>query len=86
MAASELESYQACGSDEDCIWITNGCCDCANGGVEVAIARTKKSAFEARFDCSNLPCTSRGREVECGTGTVACQNALCVFRGPEHSQ
>jgi hypothetical protein len=79
MPAAELATYQRCTSDADCIWITNGCCDCANGGVEVAIARDRKGAFEARFDCGNLPCTSRGREIECGTGSVACENTLCVF-------
>jgi hypothetical protein len=79
MPAAELAPYQACARDADCIFATNGCCDCANGGVEVAIACDQKAAFEARFDCNNLPCTERGREIECGTGTVACENTLCVF-------
>jgi hypothetical protein len=80
MPVAELDQYRACVRDDDCVWVTNGCCDCANGGIEVAIARSQKAAFEARFDCSNLPCTRRGREIECGTGSVACENALCVFR------
>jgi hypothetical protein len=79
MPASELAAYQACAGDQDCVWFTNGCCDCANGGVETAVARNRHAELKARFDCANVPCTSRGREVECGTGTVACANARCVF-------
>lgn len=85
MPASELDAYRGCERDDDCVWVTNGCCDCANGGVEIAIAGAQKTAFQSRFDCGNLPCTSRGRETECGTGRVACENALCVFHARTES-
>jgi hypothetical protein len=77
---AELAPYQACATDADCTWITNGCCDCANGGTEIAVARGQEAAFRARFECTNLPCTTIGRTPECGTGTVACERARCVFR------
>ena len=79
MPAAELDTYRACERDDDCMWITNGCCDCANGGVEVAIARARKATFESRFACGGTPCTSRGREIDCGAGSVACESNLCVF-------
>lgn len=80
LPASELEQYQLCETDQDCMWTTNGCCDCANGGTEVSIARSQEASFRARFDCANLPCTTMGRRPPCGTGEVACESRLCVFR------
>jgi hypothetical protein len=80
LPASELMPYQRCEVDQDCMWATNGCCDCANGGTEVAIARAQEAAFRARFDCENLPCTTMGRRPPCGTGKVACESERCVFR------
>src|SRR5687768_11842552 len=42
MPVAEIDPYRACVRDDDCLWVTNGCCDCANGGIEVAVARNRK--------------------------------------------
>ena len=76
---AELEAYRHCETDAQCTWVNNGCCDCANGGEDVAVATTKKAAFRALFECANAPCTAVSIEPECGTGTVACEGGLCVF-------
>jgi hypothetical protein len=41
---SDLAPFQACARDEDCTWTTNGCCDCANGGNEIGIARRQEAS------------------------------------------
>ena len=38
---------QECIADADCIYVDNGCCDCANGGMETAINSTKLSSFKS---------------------------------------
>lgn len=78
---SELDAYRHCERDTQCTWVNNGCCDCANGGEEVAVAITKKDAFRALFECANTPCTEMSVEPPCGTGSVACEAGLCVFHG-----
>lgn len=80
MADAELRGFQGCEADTDCVFANDGCCDCANGGRETAIARTKEAEFRARFDCANRPCTMRARVPECGCGTVACVEGACAYR------
>jgi hypothetical protein len=77
---SELDAYRSCESDEQCVWANNGCCDCANGGEDVAVRADKKAAFRARFQCDNTPCTVVGAVPACGTGIVACERGVCVYR------
>jgi hypothetical protein len=77
---SELKAYRACQTDEQCVWVQNGCCDCANDGEDIAVARDKQAAFRALFSCKGVGCTEVAREPPCGTGTVACERGLCVFR------
>jgi hypothetical protein len=71
--------YRACTVDTDCVLALNGCCDCANGGQDIAVARDKAAEFKARFHCAG-PCTEIGGN--CGHGTIACENKLCVYREP----
>ena len=79
---AETRDYRSCREDSECVWVKNGCCDCANGGEDIAVHRDQTAAFAARFDCAGAVCTTRGREPGCGTGTVACQSGLCVYREP----
>jgi hypothetical protein len=72
--------YRACTHDSDCVLALNGCCDCANGGEDIAINREKYKAFRARFSCVN-PCTEMGGD--CGHGNVACEDKVCVYREPK---
>lgn len=76
---SKLEPFRKCQIDSDCVFANNGCCDCANGGQEVAINRSKINEFRALFDCEGVACTEVARIPPCGTGTVSCNQGLCVF-------
>ncbi len=69
--------YRACTTDADCVLALNGCCDCANGGEDIAVSRAQYKAFRARFICVN-PCTEMGGD--CGHGAVACEDNVCVYR------
>jgi hypothetical protein len=68
--------YRACDTDADCVLALNGCCDCANGGHDIAVNRAKLGDFVARFQCAS-GCTERGGK--CGDGTIACKNELCTY-------
>jgi hypothetical protein len=71
--------YRTCETDADCGLALNGCCDCANGGHDIAVSRTKLVAFNARFQCGS-GCTERGGQ--CGDGTIACKDKLCTYSKP----
>jgi hypothetical protein len=79
---SDLTPFQACARDEDCTWATNGCCDCANGGNEIGVARRQEAAFKERLACTtkNIPCHMMAIEPPCGTGEIKCESSRCVFR------
>jgi hypothetical protein len=76
---ASLAEYRRCERDDQCTWVTNGCCDCANGGDDIAVAADKKAAFRALFSCNDTPCTDVAVTPACGTGTAACEAGLCVF-------
>lgn len=75
----ELGKYQYCGSDLDCVAVNNGCCDCANGGADVAINKERLGEFNARFNCSTVMCTARAKVPPCGSGVVSCVNHKCRY-------
>jgi hypothetical protein len=77
---AETRSYRACQADSDCTWVQNGCCDCANGGADIAVHRDRARDFARRFDCEGAVCTTRGREPACGSGTAVCAEGLCAYR------
>jgi hypothetical protein len=78
----DLVRFQRCARDEDCTWTTNGCCDCANGGNEIGIARSQETSFKKSLACAtkNIPCTMMAIEPACGTGEIKCEASRCVFR------
>lgn len=78
----ELGKYQYCGTDSDCIKANNGCCDCANGGADVAVNRKDYDSFRARFDCLHVNCTERARIPACASGVVSCVNHKCKYFDP----
>jgi hypothetical protein len=75
----ELERYQYCGEDSHCMAVQNGCCDCANGGKDIAIARDAEKDFKARFDCGRAACTLMASIPPCGSGVVSCVNHRCHY-------
>ena len=79
----ELGKYQYCGSDQDCVPVNNGCCDCANGGEDVAVNKERLEAFRARFDCLHVACTERASIPPCGTGVVSCISHRCHYHKRE---
>lgn len=78
----DLAAFQRRARDEDRTWATNGCCDCANGGNEIGIARNQDAAFKKRLarGTKNRPCTMMAIELACGTGEIKCEASRCVFR------
>ncbi len=80
---SNLVQFQSCQSDTNCVFANNGCCDCANGGEEVAVNSNMLEDFESQFDCAGILCTLKGRSPACGTGTISCQNGLCSYELPD---
>ncbi len=79
----ELARYQYCGDDRDCIIVSNGCCDCANGSPDVSINKDRLAAYEARFNCVDVLCGEKSVDPICGSGVVSCVNHKCKYFGPE---
>lgn len=75
----ELGKYQYCGDDRDCVVAQNGCCDCANGGADVAVNKDRLSAFNTRFDCLYVSCGEEEITPPCGSGVVSCINHKCRY-------
>jgi hypothetical protein len=78
MPEPETLTYRACNTADDCVYIQNGCCDCVNGGQDIAVAKAHKDAFEAQFECSSRHCTEAAGK--CGRGEVTCEEHVCRFR------
>lgn len=79
LSAFELGRYQYCGEDRDCMHAVNGCCDCANGGEDVAVNRQRYEAFRDRFQCLHVSCGDKTLQPECATGLVSCLNHKCRY-------
>ena len=75
----ELSAYQYCGSDSDCVYANNGCCDCANGGEAVAVNKERLKDFRARFDCMKTMCTRMAAVPACDSGVVSCIEHRCKY-------
>ncbi len=77
--------YRDCQEDADCVFANNGCCDCANGGEEIAVSTARLADFEARFDCEGVACTEMARSPACGCGIASCVEGLCTYslEGPD---
>lgn len=76
---SEYRSYQKCGLDTDCVVVQNGCCDCANGGEDIAINKLYLDKFKARFSCEQIMCTMMAAVPPCGSGLVSCVSNSCHY-------
>ncbi len=75
----DLGKYQYCGSDRDCVPAVNGCCDCANGGKDVAVNKERTEALRARFDCLHTNCGDKEGDPACGSGVVSCIGHKCRY-------
>lgn len=79
LSESETLTYRSCTVDLDCIYTTNGCCDCANGGQNIAVNIDRLSEFRALFDGKMTACTEMAMDPPCGSGTVSCNNGVCEY-------
>jgi len=75
---SELNKFQYCGSDDDCIALSNGCCDCAQGGQFVAINKERQPDFGGNFNCIDFVCPKPDRSL-CMKGVVSCVEHKCRY-------
>ena len=71
--------YRSCSQASDCVYTNNGCCDCANGGKDIAVNIKGLADFRANFNCEGVACTMLAMVPACGTGTIACKSALCEY-------
>ena len=79
LSEAQTLPYRTCAVDSDCVYANNGCCDCANGGEDIAVNKTKLADFEALFNCENVACTMIGAVPACGSGTVSCRSGVCEY-------
>lgn len=75
----EMLRYTNCATDRDCIYVQNGCCDCANGGQDVAVNKLRLEEFKSQFDCREAACTRRAAVTPCGSGVVSCIERRCRY-------
>lgn len=75
----EVGRYQYCGKDSDCTVVNNGCCDCVNGGQDVAINKLNVERFRKRFACDSVTCGMKVGMHPCGQGIISCVNHKCHY-------
>lgn len=78
----QTRSFRDCASALDCAATLNGCCDCANGGEDIAVNKTRVAEFRKQFDCSRTHCEQSGAMAPCGSGSVSCVEGLCRYTKP----
>ena len=71
----ELNKYQYCGSDADCIVVRNGCCECE---AFAAINKEHQATFESQFDCLKASCPTTDT-TSCKQGVVSCVEHKCRY-------
>lgn len=82
LSAEDLDPYQTCTQDSDCVSFNNGLCDCANGGKEISINSEFTTVLQGIFDSAPpRPCTKIASQIPCGIGGGnVCRNEKCHFR------
>jgi len=71
-----------CAADADCVIVPDGCCDCANGGKEHAVAKRDEAKLRAaqRAACKDVMCTMMvSTDRTCGK-RPACVDGACAMR------
>ena len=76
LSQAELAPYQVCAVDEDCVYAQNGSCDCNNGGIGVAINKSKGAEFAKLFE--NVSCT-KINGASCSIGLPKCEQNKCIY-------
>jgi len=79
----DLLPYQYCGKDSDCMQVINGCCQCVQGDLYVAINKDPLEAFQSRFSCNDVVCPkSEYVSYSCEDGVVTCLSHRCLHVAP----
>ncbi|MCY0987971.1 hypothetical protein OV203_12605 [Nannocystis sp. ILAH1] len=69
-----------CQTDADCVRITFGCCDCALGGLELAVAEQCVDTFEACTPPSEADADTCAGADQCTDRQPACVAQKCVLQ------
>lgn len=73
----DLARYQYCGKDSDCVLTVNGCCDCEQGGQQVAVNQQRLEDFRKNFDCLYVSCGEGQPDNRCANAVVSCVDHKC---------
>lgn len=76
LSPAELAKYQDCTTDEDCVYVQNGSCDCNNGGMGNAINRKYVADFKKLFE--KTECTDI-KGASCTSGLPRCEQNKCLY-------
>jgi hypothetical protein len=68
--------FRRCTSDDECVAVRNGCCDCTSESSTIAVRRDMEAAFKRSFICG--ACMERVSRP-CWEGTVHCESNQCEF-------
>lgn len=82
LSEEQTRPFRGCETQADCEITLNGCCDCANGGEDIAVNKQQVAAFRRRFDCSQTHCNNEGAMAPCRSGEVSCVDGLCRYARP----
>ena len=74
--------YRRCTRDEECVYVTNGCCRCLSSRADLAVNRDRVEDFKRHLNCPSMACRMIGRNPPCGIGRISCDDGLCVYHMP----
>jgi hypothetical protein len=73
------EEWKNCSEDSDCVEIHADCCECNNGGTQIAINNQYleewKNAIKTK--CQDMACAT---VYNCKEGKAICENGKCAFK------
>ncbi len=74
-----LDEWKVCSQDLDCVETQEGCCNCANGGIQMAINKQYLDEWQNILDnsCQDVGCLAF---VNCKQGSIICENDKCKFK------
>merc|ERR1712071_70587 len=87
MGGDDVEKFQSCSTNADCVYANAGVCDCANGGRETAVNVNMLNEFSQLFFNSGSTCGDETRTIPCGIGGgISCQDGVCFFEQCQDTQ
>lgn len=72
-------NYKSCSSDDECTYVSSGCCDCVNIGEEEAINKNYLEQFKKELSCDADECKDKVRIPGCGENKVRCIKNECTY-------